>query len=91
MSNSKIPAKKIAARLRTVEERLEDVVGRIGLLDEQARQAGYHAQLAIEQWGRYASGVNSPASDEPEPIDQIARLEAILLRLGRRVEKLRER
>jgi hypothetical protein len=40
----------LGARLETVEELIQEIVGRIGLLAEQTRQAGYRAQLAIEHW-----------------------------------------
>ena len=47
---------EIEVRLQTVEEKIEEIFGRVGLLDEQARQAGYRAYLAVLQLNQETRG-----------------------------------
>ncbi|MGH7836900.1 MAG: hypothetical protein ACREQC_03645 [Candidatus Binataceae bacterium] len=62
MAKVKIVKNELEVRLRTVEQQLEDIFGRIGLLDEQARQAGYHAYLAMVQMNQVRQ--TPPSSNE---------------------------
>ncbi len=89
MSSGRNRTKELGARLATVEELIEEIVGRIGLLDEQARQAGYRAQLAIEHWNEthevIAHEGRTPSSAK------IPDLQTVVSRVDRRIEKLRTR
>ena len=49
MAEGRIFKKNLEIRLKTLEEQLVDIFSRIGLLDEQARQASYRALLAMAQ------------------------------------------
>ena len=48
MAAGRVLTKDLDARLTAVEERIEELLARVGLLDEQARQFG-HAQWVAEQ------------------------------------------
>jgi hypothetical protein len=82
--------KAIEVRLQTVEERLEEIFGRIGLLDEQTRQAGYHAYLAMVQLGHVeptplTSGGRRGATDDGN--NKLEALATNLARIHQRVGK----
>jgi hypothetical protein len=93
MAAGRVLTKDLDARLTSVEERIEELVARIGLLDEQARQFG-HAQWVAEQASAallsngngngHANG-NGSAHENP---GKMAELEAIVARLDERVEKI---
>jgi hypothetical protein len=93
MAAGRVLTKDLDARLTSVEERIEELVARIGLLDEQACQFG-HAQWAAEQASAahpsngngngHANG-NGSANENP---GKMAELEAIVARLDERVEKI---
>jgi len=91
MAAGRVLTKDLDARLTSVEERIEELVARIGLLDEQARQFG-HAQWVAEQASAallsngngHANG-NGSAHENP---GKMAELEAIVSRLDERVEKI---
>jgi hypothetical protein len=54
-------------RLKTVEQKLDEIFGRVGLLDEQARQVGYRSYLAavqLSQVTRQPIPSNAPDSGE---------------------------
>ena len=61
MAEERILKKNLEVRLKTVEEQLDDIFSRIGLLDEQARQAGYRAWLATGQGG--PAGLNCQGNE----------------------------
>jgi hypothetical protein len=94
MATGRILTKELDARLTSVEERIEELVARIGLLDEQARQFG-HAQWAAEQANAahlsndngHANG-NGSAHHDGQSSGKMAELEAIVSRLDERVEKI---
>lgn len=89
MSSGRNRTKELGARLATIEELIEEIVGRIGLLDEQARQAGYRAQLAIEHWNE----THEIIADEGRSASsaKIPDLQTVVSRVDRRIEKLRAR
>ncbi|HLW71908.1 MAG TPA: hypothetical protein VKS22_14935 [Candidatus Binataceae bacterium] len=90
MTKVRMPKKEIEVRLQTVEERLEEIFGRIGLLDEQTRQAGYHAYLAMVQLGQ--TGRTPLTAEErrdatEEGRNKLEALTANLARIHQRVGK----
>src|SRR5262245_32353317 len=74
-------------RLRTIEARLEEFDGRLGLLDEQARQAfqGQFTAARVAAEPREPFG-NSHAESPSNP----ARLESVLAGLRARIDALAE-
>ena len=94
MAGGRVLTKDLDARLTAVEERIEELLARVGLLDEQARQFG-HAQWAAEQahaaqlsnGNGHANG-NGSAHHEDQPPGKMAELEAVVARLDERVEKI---
>jgi hypothetical protein len=84
---SRILTKDLDVRLTVVEERIEELIGRIGLLDEQARQFG-HAQWASAQAHSANGAGNGSAAADHHTNGKIAELEAIVSRLDERVEKI---
>jgi len=93
MAAGRVLTKDLDARLTSVEERIEELVARIGLLDEQARQFG-HAQWAAEQAiaahpsnGNGNGHANGNGSADENP-GKMAELEATVARLDERVEKI---
>lgn len=87
MAVGRILTKDLDTRLANVEERIEELIGRIGLLDEQARQLG-HAQSAAEQAHATNGNGGGLRHEGDVPADKIAELEAGLSRLDERVEKI---
>lgn len=89
----RILTKDLNERLSSVEERIEELVGRISLLDEQARRFG-HAQWMAEQAAAQAahavsaSNGNGSAHEDGHSHGRFAELEALVSRLDERVEKI---
>jgi len=92
----RVLTKDLDARLTAVEERIEELVGRVSLLDEQARQFG-HTQWLAEQAAAQAaqaaqtvqaSNANGSSHEEEQSNGKIQELEAIVSRLDERVEKI---
>ena len=89
MAKMRSPKSELEVRLKTVEEKLEEIFGRIGLLDEQARQAGYHAYLAMVQLGQVRRMPQSSLSERGgEEVDKLETMEATLTRLDQRAGKM---
>ncbi len=55
----RVLTKDLDARLTAVEERIEELVGRVGLLDEQARQFGHTQWLAEQAAAQAAQAVQA--------------------------------
>jgi hypothetical protein len=98
----RVLTKDLDARLIAVEERIEELVGRVSLLDEQARQFG-HAQWIAEQAAAQAvqaaqvvqvaqvaqaSNGNGAGHEEEESDGRIQKLAAMVSKLDERVEKI---
>lgn len=79
-----LAASGIEKRLRIVEASIEEIHGRLGLLDEQARQ-GFQSQLAI---ARIAATVEMRESKPEDNSAGIAHLELVVERLRVRIEDL---
>jgi hypothetical protein len=79
-----LEANGIEQRLRIVEASIEEIHGRLGLLDEQARQ-GFQAQLAIVRIATSGEVQGSKREDAPAGI---AHLESMVERLRARIEDL---
>jgi hypothetical protein len=77
MAKVRILKNEIEVRLQTVEEKLEEIFGRIGLLDEQARQAGYHAYLAMARLGQVGGTPPTSNGDRGPTVDGSDKLEAL--------------
>ena len=84
----RILTKDLDGRLTAVEERIEELIGRISLLDEQARQFGQAQWLAEQALAAQASNGNGSAHEEGHSNGKIAELEATVTRLDERVEKI---
>ncbi len=83
-------AKELDARLESIEEMLNEIVGRIGLLDEQARRAGYQVQLALRYCDvEHAAKASATAAQGFQ--DEEADLGALAAQADRRIERLRAR
>jgi len=83
-------AKELDARLESIEEMLNEIVGRIGLLDEQARRAGYQVQLALRYCDVEHVAKASTAS-AAQGLQEVADLGALAVQADRRIERLRAR
>jgi len=89
----RVLTKDLDSRLTAVEERIEELVGRISLLDEQARQFGQaqwvaEQTLAAQAAAAQASNGNGSVHEEEHSNGKIAELEASVSRLDERVEKI---
>lgn len=84
-------AKELDARLESIEEMLNEIVGRIGLLDEQARRAGYQVQLALRYCDVEHAGKAGTAGPAEERQDEVANIGALAAQADRRIERLRAR
>lgn len=84
----RILTKDLDARLTAVEERIEELIGRISLLDEQARQFSQAQWLAEQALAAQASNANGSTHEEEPSNGKIAELAATVTRLDERVEKI---
>jgi hypothetical protein len=91
MMTSERKTKELDARLETIEEMLDEIVSRIGLLDEQARHAGYQVQLALRHWDKQQAGKVEADFELPNRTAAAGEPGAVASQIDRRIERLRAR
>jgi methyl-accepting chemotaxis protein len=81
----RVLTRDLDSRLKTLEERIEDIIGHISLLDEQMRQS--HTASDPSPAMQFHDGNGDPPQAESDGT-KLAELEASVARLDQRVEKI---